>query len=96
MGYRIDYGGPAGTLRPKKRDWRAVSAVLLVALCVAGAVTVKAVGLKWVREVLLPGDPEITAAALETMAEDLREGESLRDALTAFCREIMYHGQTPE
>jgi hypothetical protein len=42
-----------------------------------------------VQEVLLPGDPAVTAAALENMTEGLRSGESLLDAVTAFCREII-------
>ena len=39
---------------------------------------------------LLPGDPRITAAALETLRENLTAGETLSDAVTAFCREIIH------
>lgn len=42
-----------------------------------------------VRSYLLPGDPQITEAALNELADDLREGESVADAVTAFCREIL-------
>ena len=40
---------------------------------------------------LLPGDPAVTAAALENMAADLKAGQSVRDAITAFCAEIIAH-----
>ena len=38
---------------------------------------------------LIPGDREITKAAFQTMVEDVREGEHVSDALTAFCEEIL-------
>ena len=40
-------------------------------------------------EILLPGDPEVTWNALETMATQLRSGEAIGDAVMAFCREIV-------
>ena len=40
---------------------------------------------KW----LLPGDPEVTTAALTQLQKDLRSGESIHAALTAFCEEII-------
>ena len=69
-----------------------IAAGLLVAVLVIGAMTVKTRGLPFVTEYLLPGDPAVTAAALEGMVADLKEGDSLYDAVTAFCREIVEHG----
>ena len=43
-------------------------------------------------ELLLPGDPEVTATALERLVETVSEGESIQTALTEFCREIIEHG----
>lgn len=40
-------------------------------------------------ELCIPGDAELTAAAFETMVEDIRVGEPISDALTAFCREVI-------
>jgi hypothetical protein len=62
-------------------------------LLVVAAVTVKSVGLQWVREVLLPGDPAVTAAALEGFVLDIKEGDTLVDAITAFCQEIVNGGK---
>ena len=38
---------------------------------------------------LLPGDPEITGAALSTMIGNLKEGKKLSEAVTIFCLEII-------
>lgn len=79
--------------QPKEAQWRKrIGAGLLIVVLLIGAMTVKHRGLPWVTEYLLPGDPAVTAAALEEMVMDLRDGESLHDAVTAFCREIMEHG----
>lgn len=44
------------------------------------------------RDLLLPGDPEVTATALERLVEAVSEGEAIQTALTEFCREIIDHG----
>jgi hypothetical protein len=91
MSYRIEYGSGGELRKPckKKGLWARVAVVICVLSLVAGAMTIKNTGLSWVKTVLLPGDPAVTAAALENMAESIREGESLVDAVTAFCREII-------
>lgn len=43
-------------------------------------------------DLLLPGDPEVTATALERLVEAVSEGEAIQTALTDFCREIIDHG----
>ncbi len=93
MSYRIDYGSREALRMPlkPKRPLSALAAAFCVLALVAGAMTVKHAGLSWVETYLLPGDPAVTAAALENLAKDLREGESLSDAVTAFCQEIMDH-----
>lgn len=95
MAYRIDYGSAGNRRKPLHRQppKPLIKTALLVLALVAGAVTVKVVGLNWVRDVLLPGDPEVTASALQNMTDGLRSGESLLDAVTAFCREIIANAQ---
>lgn len=89
MSYRIEYDAVGGIKDGKNTKQKGIFAVCLVAGLVTGAVLIKTVGLSWVQEVLMPGDPVVTAAALEGMLEDLKCGSSLVDAVTAFCREIL-------
>lgn len=96
MGYRIEYETVGRHKQSSKKNWTGMTAGILVLLLVFGAMTIKTVGLEWVQEVLLPGDPDVTAAALENMVEDLKDGNSFGEAVTAFCKEIMKHAQICE
>lgn len=91
MGYRIEYGSQGELRKPlkSKRSYSAIAATICVLALVAGAITVKHTGLTWVQEVLLPGDPAVTAAALENMVDNIKEGDSIADAVTTFCKEIV-------
>ena len=95
MGYRVEYKSFGEEKRqPKVGQYKkAIMAAALVMVLTGGALTVKLTGLPWVQKYLLPGDPEVTAAALEQMVDDLRSGYSFADAVTAFCREIMENAQ---
>lgn len=50
-------------------------------------------GAELIREAMIPGDNAQTVQALQGMAEELRGGASIRDAVTAFCREIIAGAQ---
>lgn len=96
MAYRIKYASFGEEIKQSKDLYlrKSIAAGLLVLVLLIGAMTIKLGGLRWVTEYLLPGDPAVTAAALEGMVIDLREGENLYDAVAAFCREIMEHAPT--
>ena len=89
MGYRIEYESIGKIPRQQRKKRTGIIAGAIVILLVLCAITVKTVGLEWVQEVLLPGDPAITALALENMVEDLRSGEGFVDAIKTFCQEII-------
>ena len=91
MAYRIDYSSAGNQRKPMHPRLSApvIKTTLFVVAVIAGAVAIKTIGLTWVRDILLPGDPEVTAAALQNMTDGLRSGDSLLDAVTAFCREIV-------
>ncbi len=89
MGYRIEYEKIGKISQRTEKRWTGVLMGTLVIVLVLGAIAVKTVGLEWVQEVLLPGDPDVTAAALEGMVEDLRSGEGIAEAFKAFCQEII-------
>lgn len=95
MAYRIDYSADGKRYRKIRRPLppSAYKTIFMVAALIIGAVMIKIYGLNWVREILLPGDPDVTAAALENMTEGLKNGDSLLEAVTAFCREIVANAQ---
>ena len=82
MGYRIAYSQetshkfPEKTRKKRPLLWVSTGA-LLIGLLAGG----------W--KLLLPGDPETTQTALTHLVEDIRAGESVSQAVTAFCQEIV-------
>ena len=60
----------------------AVTALIFISLCFSR-----------VRYLFIPGDPEVTEQAISNMVEALRSGESVGDAVTAFCQEIINNGK---
>ena len=82
MGYRIAYSEETShkfpeKIRKKKPLLWVATGALLIGLLAGG----------W--KLLLPGNPEVTRTALANLAEDIRGGESLGQAVTAFCQEII-------
>jgi len=97
MGYRIMYSPEDKGKYPmkvKKKDSKkwlvAAMAVLAISLGIR-KFEYKEKAIEW----LLPGDPGTTKAALSTMLEELRSGEGLQEAVTAFCREILNEAKPP-
>lgn len=90
MGYQITYSDGSiqkKTTRRRRIKWKPV--LLSVTAMVLTSVLAVPSGRMWVRDLLLPGDEEVTAAALHGLVEDLNAGEPLGDAVEAFCREII-------
>ena len=46
-----------------------------------------------IKKMILPGDSEVTAAAFGALINDLCSGEGFREAVTAFCIEVMEHAK---
>lgn len=49
--------------------------------------------LNGVPDFLVPGEPEQTKAAAADMMKSLRQGVNFKDAVTAFCQDIIYGTQ---
>lgn len=91
MGYRIDYD--KGTARyevSRNRPWRRF---VLTAVCFVLFLVLT--GWFWpegsdlIRDILIPGNDAVTVHAFAKFTEELREGTSIRDAVTVFCREVL-------
>lgn len=99
MAYQISYGQDMVS-RKKKWEYRLPKFGRggVIRLCSVGAIL--AIGLACLipqvrlalLDMLLPGDPEVTAMALERLVESVSDGEAIQTALTDFCREIIDHG----
>lgn len=92
MSYRIEYNPEKNQIYPisakRKTKWLMIALAAIVALFVIQKVDKT----KEIKSLLIPGDPEVTAAAFSTMLENIREGEGVGDAVTAFCLEIISNG----
>ena len=93
MGYKIQYSPETEKKFPRKGKGSVTFGkplfVLFAAILLIGIVTLHKHGMLW--DLLIPGDPEITVAAMETMADNLKEGMSLQSAVEVFCTEIFTH-----
>lgn len=93
MGYQITYDRDVikkKKMRVHKIKWKRVAlSVTAAALVVTLALPA---GRLWIRDLILPGDEDVTAAALEGLAEDLSAGEPVGEAVETFCREIIAGG----
>lgn len=90
MSYRVEYEPVKKVRNVEKRVVRVpaltASCLLLFLLLVNGFWSQ---GREVLREILLPGDAAVTAAALEEFAQELKMGEPLGDAVEGFCRTVI-------
>ena len=90
MSYQIQYESEKNKQYPMERKSALPKRYLVGAIIVALVVSV--ISVPSVRELLIPGDPEVTGAAFSQMIDNLQEGDSVGEAVTAFCREIIQNG----
>ncbi len=89
MSYSVEYSPEKKRIYPtslsRKPKWILVILAVMIALFALQKTDKDQILKSW----LLPGNPDVTAAAFTSMVDDIREGESVRDAVTAFCLEII-------
>lgn len=92
MSYSIEYDPEKNKLYPQKSErkhkWLIIALVAMISLFFLQKIDSKHV----LKSFLIPGDPEITSAAFSSMVEDIREGDTVANAVTAFCLEIIDNG----
>lgn len=91
MAYRVEY-------EPGKREKQHSGRFpLLLAGCIlAFLVLVNSLwpqGAQVLRQWLIPGNPVVTVAALESFAEELKDGQPISDSLERFCKRILDDGK---
>ena len=96
MGYQISYG-QSGARKTKKWKMSAIKlekthllafccvllCLLLLAVCVIPQFRL------FLRNLVLPGNPDVTANALEQVVDAIGSGVSIQTALTEFCRSVL-------
>lgn len=90
MGYKIDYSTGDGAkmpVKPKKRRLRRWLGICCILMILGALVFPK--GRRVIRDVILPGDEEVTAEALQCLISDLRAGDEVSEAVTAFCHHVI-------
>ncbi len=92
MGYRIlyDKGSRVYEVRRERpsRFWPMLAGCLAVFLLLTWAFWPE--GAEMIQEMLIPGDNAATLEALNTMADNLRSGLPMSQAVSAFCQEILH------
>lgn len=91
MAYQIQYKPELRKKYPlpkKKSAWNH-SLVTFAILVVLLGLAISRKGVIW--ELLVPGDAAATTMAVETLADNLQAGVDLKEAATAFCKEILSH-----
>ena len=90
MAYKNVYETGTNMIKASHRNSSRIWFLTAMFLVLFGVATLKfwPDGRAVLMDILLPGDPEVTWHALETMAVQLRSGEAIGDAGMAFCREI--------
>lgn len=90
MGYRVEYS--TSGIKRKEIQRKNGKILLLTAACflvfllIVGGFWPR--GVQALREILLPGDSAVTAAAWEELTQELHAGASVGSAVESFCREI--------
>lgn len=96
MGFQISYGNdPVITYRKseeKPMQFRKSRLLKCVCVCFFALLFVCCLIPQvrgWLVHLLLPGDSELTARALENMVFAIEEGIPVREAMVSFCKEII-------
>ena len=91
MAYQIIYDPDLKSKYPAKRNNKPVGQYI-VAFVLFAAITVLLCHppVRYVlKNFLLPGDPDITLSASQKLVETLKNGNTVRDSVMAFCMEIL-------
>jgi len=88
MGYKLYYETVGKRKYPQHPNAPKVRLAVGITLGICAfllGLTIQHGGFAW----LLPGDPEVTGPAIQTLIDRLADGEGLGEAVTAFCREVV-------
>ena len=92
MSYQIAYDPQENARYPQKikphRKWLVKWIISAIFIAAAGYIALSSNVLHYI----LPGDPEVTTVAFSQMIEQVRTGESVKDAIVCFVEQVVIHG----
>lgn len=90
VSYQIFYG-KTRNVRTSNQIGRTYKRLIIWGVALLSAISICWIG--WsnseIRQYLLPGDPQITEAALDQLILDVQNGEPFSEAITTFCKGII-------
>lgn len=90
MGYKILYNPEMKEKFPEaKRNMFTQKFIKVLAVAAITVLIFSVLGRENVVDYFIPGDPDITQAAFETMVNELKNGAAVKNAVAVFCREII-------
>lgn len=91
MGYRIAYGEQGSVTKELARDSGKFFQYTIGFFLVFCILTATIFPEQWsvAKDLMVPGDPEVTKAAFHEMTRQLKDGEAIGDAVVTFCREVV-------
>lgn len=98
MAYRIEYDSRGGKYEIKKDKPSRLPVLAAAAFLLFLLFTFQFwdAGAEVIRDLLIPGDREVTVRAWDHMTDDLRSGAGLQDAFAAFCAEVLDGAGIPD
>lgn len=93
MGYRILYDNEKMQISKDNDKYFGKRMISFSLVCLLILGSLKMIGWDRIKNYLLPGEPEVTETAINSMIESIRTGASVKDAVTAFCVEIIEYAQ---
>ena len=88
MSYKIQYSPESNSHYPQcvsKKTFH-IKCWLTIAIAVAAVVWMRIYGIP---DFLIPGDPEVTKTAASVMVAEIKNGATVGNAVTAFCKTIL-------
>ena len=89
MSYHIDYSTELVKRYPSIKKIKRRPPIRSVLLPIAIVALSYGIFRSGVLRILIPGDPAVTTAAFSALIDDIGAGESVRQALLSFCKEII-------
>lgn len=96
MSYTIHYGPETPKFAPKKKGYAGlVGAVIIIMICSAAIGWSIPKQTELFVKALFPWTRTEVKAALADLRNEVRNGEPITDAVTTFCRELIYETDIP-